>query len=196
MYATKEAVIAKEHDPELDAHIFFMDMRAFSKGYWSYFERARDRYGVNFSRGRPSSLFQDRENQDLILNYQDQDGRAQTERFDLVVLSVGMEISQEVQELGQRLGCRDDVEKVAGLDQGQNDLGAHVDVRVLKQFERQAQELLTPGASPSFQPGNGRAADTPVGIGHEFGVQFPGGFSARVGGCEDVEDRRADAGVS
>mgnify|MGYP001557742965 CR=1 FL=1 len=56
MYATKEAVIAKEHDPNLDIHVFFMDMRAFSKGYWSYFERARDRYGIEYHRCRISAL--------------------------------------------------------------------------------------------------------------------------------------------
>jgi heterodisulfide reductase subunit A-like polyferredoxin len=103
MYATKEAVIAKEHDPDLEAHIFFMDMRAFSKGYWSYFERARDRYGINFSRCRPSSLHQDPDTKDLILTYQDQDGHSKSGRFDLVVLSVGMEISPQVQELGRSL---------------------------------------------------------------------------------------------
>ena len=46
MYATKEAIMAKEHHPELDIQVFMMDMRAFSKGYLSYFERARKRYGV------------------------------------------------------------------------------------------------------------------------------------------------------
>ena len=104
MYATKEAVIAKEHDPDLDIHVFFMDMRAYSKGYWSYFERAQERYGINFTRCRPSSLHQNQNTQDLILTYQDQDGFSQTESFDLVVLSVGMEISPVVQELGRRLG--------------------------------------------------------------------------------------------
>jgi heterodisulfide reductase subunit A-like polyferredoxin len=104
MYATKEAVIAKEHNPDLDIHVFFMDMRAYSKGYWSYFERAQERYGINFTRCRPSSLHQNQNTQDLILTYQDQDGFSQTESFDLVVLSVGMEISPVVQELGRRLG--------------------------------------------------------------------------------------------
>ena len=59
MYATKEAVIAKEHDPNLDIHVFFMDMRAFSKGYWSYFERARDQYGIEYTRCRISSVYED-----------------------------------------------------------------------------------------------------------------------------------------
>ena len=104
MYATKEAVIAKEHDPNLEIQVFFMDMRAFSKGYWSYFERARDRYGIEYTRCRISSVQEDPTNRDLFLHYQDEDGHTQTDRFDMVVLSVGMEISADVQALGHNLG--------------------------------------------------------------------------------------------
>ncbi|MBN1963678.1 MAG: FAD-dependent oxidoreductase, partial [Anaerolineae bacterium] len=104
MYATKEAVMAKEHDPGLDIHVYMMDMRAFSKGYWSYFERARDRYGVHFTRCRISSLHEDVGTQNLLLRYYDEDGRLCVESFDLVVLSVGMEIAPPVRDLGRRLG--------------------------------------------------------------------------------------------
>ena len=38
----KKPIIAKEHHPDLDIHVFFMDMRAYSKGYWQLFRtRAR-----------------------------------------------------------------------------------------------------------------------------------------------------------
>ncbi len=104
MYATKEAVLAKEHYPDLDIHVFMMDMRAFSKGYWSYFERARDRYGVRYTRCRISALQEDPQTHDLIVRYQNEDGRLDREQFDLVVLSVGMEISESVRALGRRLG--------------------------------------------------------------------------------------------
>ena len=104
MYATKEAVIAKEHDPELAVDIFFMDMRAFSKGYWRYFERARDKYGIGYHRCRASALREDPLTRNLILDYQDEDGHHYQPRFDLVVLSVGMEMSDSVRDLGHRLG--------------------------------------------------------------------------------------------
>ncbi len=121
MYATKEAVIAKEHQPDLDVHVFMMDMRAFSKGYWSYFERARDQYGVHYTRCRISEVHEDPVTHNLILRWQTTDDGRQTtggeqssvvsgqssvveEQFDLVVLSVGMEISESVRALGKRLG--------------------------------------------------------------------------------------------
>ncbi|MDX1416333.1 MAG: FAD-dependent oxidoreductase, partial [Candidatus Promineifilaceae bacterium] len=103
MYAAKEAVIAKEHDPKLDIHVFFMDMRAFSKGYWGYFERARDRYGIEFTRCRVSSVREDPLTRNLILDFQGEDNQRYQLRFDLVVLSVGMEISEQVRALGRRL---------------------------------------------------------------------------------------------
>jgi len=103
MYATKEAIIAKEHDPKLDVFVFFMDMRAFSKGYWRYFKRARDQYGIEYERCRVSSLREDPLTRDLILDYQGEDGNLYQLRFDMVVLSVGMEISASVQQLGRDL---------------------------------------------------------------------------------------------
>ena len=105
MYATKEAVIAKEHQPGLDVHVFMMDMRAFSKGYWSYFERARERYGIQYHRSRVSMIREDPNTHDLILNYPGTHNYSLiTDHFDLVVLSVGMEISESVRNLGRRLG--------------------------------------------------------------------------------------------
>jgi len=46
MYATKEAVIAKEHTPGVEATVFFMDMRSYGKGFEAYIERAKEEYGV------------------------------------------------------------------------------------------------------------------------------------------------------
>ncbi|MGE5223408.1 MAG: FAD-dependent oxidoreductase, partial [Omnitrophica WOR_2 bacterium] len=111
MYATKEAVMAKEHNPEMDIHVFLMDMRAFSKGYWAYYERARSRYGIQYHRCRISSLQEDKQAHDILLRYAsnqaagDPEGLAiHEERYDLVVLSVGMEISEKVRDLGRRMG--------------------------------------------------------------------------------------------
>jgi heterodisulfide reductase subunit A len=79
-------------------------MRAFSKGYWSYFERSQERYGIQYHRSRVSMLYEDPKTQNLLLEYQDPQGEKHLEEFDLIVLSVGMEISESVRELGNRLG--------------------------------------------------------------------------------------------
>ena len=56
MYATKEAIIAKEHAGEsLQCDVFFMDMRAFSKGFEEYYLRAQN-LGVDYIRSRPALI--------------------------------------------------------------------------------------------------------------------------------------------
>jgi heterodisulfide reductase subunit A-like polyferredoxin len=107
MSAAKEAVMAREHDPGAETTVFFMDARAFSKGYSAYYRRARERYGVRYLRCRISGLKEDPSSGDLLLRYLNRDGDCaagiQEEQFDMVVLSVGMEISPSVRDLGRRL---------------------------------------------------------------------------------------------
>jgi len=106
MYAIKEAIIAKEHAHEgLDTAIFFMDMRTYGKDFDRYYERAKDEYGVRFVRCRVHSIEPSAGNSgDLTVQYVDEDGTLRDEIFDLVVLSVGLEISKDIQILGEACG--------------------------------------------------------------------------------------------
>lgn len=93
MYATKEAVIAREHEPDLQPTIFHIDIRAFGKGYEEFYVRARERYGVRYIRSLVSSLKENPRNRNVIVRYGDDSAgqaRIVEEEFDLVVLSVGM----------------------------------------------------------------------------------------------------------
>jgi heterodisulfide reductase subunit A-like polyferredoxin len=104
MYAIKEAVIAKEHSKEpLNAAIFFMDMRTYGKDFERYFNDARAK-GVRFIRSRVHTIDQIKEAEDLRISYIAEDGRVQSEVFDMVVLSVGLESSAKARELAARLG--------------------------------------------------------------------------------------------
>jgi heterodisulfide reductase subunit A-like polyferredoxin len=106
MYAIKEAVIAREHaHGDLDTAIFFMDMRTNGKEFDRYYDRAREESGVRFIRSRVHSVDPAGPGSpDLEISYVDEEGRMQTEVFDMVVLSVGMEVSKETRELADRLG--------------------------------------------------------------------------------------------
>ena len=90
MYAAKQAIIAREHDPRIEPAIFFIDFRAQGKGFDRYYERARDVHGVRLIRSMISRVTQDPGTRNLELNYVGEDGCIQTEEFDLVVLSVGL----------------------------------------------------------------------------------------------------------
>jgi heterodisulfide reductase subunit A-like polyferredoxin len=105
MYAIKEAVISKEHSKEpLDAAIFFMDMRTHGKEFERYYDSAREKHGVRFIRSRVHTIDPVADTGDLVLRYAREDGELVEERFDMVVLSVGMETSTGTLELAGRLG--------------------------------------------------------------------------------------------
>src|SRR5512136_2374351 len=87
--------------------VFFMDTRAFSKGYEEYYQRAEKKYGVKYTRCRLSDVKEDPVTRNLRVRYAapyEGSGKLVEEEFDLVVLSVGMEISESVKKLGRRLG--------------------------------------------------------------------------------------------
>jgi len=105
MYAIKEAVIAKEHaGPDLDCAIFFMDMRTHGKDFEIYYNTAREKHGVRFIRSRIHTIDPKLEDDNLILKYATEAGVFIEEEFDMVVLSVGMEISPQVVQLAETLG--------------------------------------------------------------------------------------------
>lgn len=104
MYATKEAVIAREHDPDIEPTIFYMDIRAFGKEFEKYYERAKNEYGVRYIRSRIPAVEEDIKTKDLILRYETEEGELRKERFDLVVLSIGLIPSDFVKELKEKLG--------------------------------------------------------------------------------------------
>ncbi len=104
MYATKEAMIAKEHiHGDLDAVIFNMDMRTFGKDYEKYFLRARDKEGVRYVKARAHTITEDPETGDLTLFYVDETGEKKEETFSMVVLSVGLTIPDTAVDLAKRL---------------------------------------------------------------------------------------------
>ncbi|HME51721.1 MAG TPA: CoB--CoM heterodisulfide reductase iron-sulfur subunit A family protein [Candidatus Lokiarchaeia archaeon] len=57
MYALKQARLLKEKHPEINAYIFYIELRAFGKGYEEFYERTGRQYGVNFIRGRIGDVF-------------------------------------------------------------------------------------------------------------------------------------------
>jgi len=104
MYALKEAVIAKEHGgSDLDCSIFFMDMRTHGKDFERFYNDAKEKHGVRCIRSRIHSIEPIPNSDDLLIPYVGEDGRMVHETFDMVVLSVGLEISPEVMELAKKL---------------------------------------------------------------------------------------------
>jgi heterodisulfide reductase subunit A2 len=104
MAATKEAILAKEHEPELEITIFFLDLRAFGKDFDRYCERARNQLGVRYIRSFVSRTYEMPGTGNLCVVYANDSMKQVEEEFDMVVLSLGLEPSASVQEQAKRFG--------------------------------------------------------------------------------------------
>jgi len=104
MYAIKQTVIATEHSSDpLDCAVFYMDMRTHGKDFDKYYENAK-KSGVRFIRSRIHTIDPVPGSDDVSVRYIQEDGTITEEIFDMFVLSVGLEINQDVADLAARLG--------------------------------------------------------------------------------------------
>ncbi len=104
MYAVKQAVMAKDHsDSPLDCAVFYMDMRTQGKDFDRYYENARTS-GVRFIPAKIHTIDSMPDSDDLRMRYVNEDGRAQEETFDMVVLSTGLEVNRDAVELSKTMG--------------------------------------------------------------------------------------------
>ncbi len=104
MIAIKQAVLAKESDPELDAAIFYMDLRAPGKSFQRYRDQAEYVHGVRFVRGRLHSVGEASPAGRLPLRFMGEDGHAEDEEFDLLVLSTGQRPNASSARIAEMLG--------------------------------------------------------------------------------------------
>ncbi len=104
MFTTKEALIAKEHTPGLDAHVFYMDMRAYGKEFDDYFHKARDEYGVKYTRCRIANIEERIGTNNLLITYREENGELAQEEFDMVVLATGLQPPKSAKELSETFG--------------------------------------------------------------------------------------------
>ena len=114
MYAIKQSVIAKEHsNVPLDCTIFFIDMRTHGKDFDKYYENAK-KEGIRFIRSRIHTIEQ--EDGQLAIRYADERGQLRLEYFDMVVLSTGLQIDEDVVELSNILGIELDKNRFVSSD--------------------------------------------------------------------------------
>jgi heterodisulfide reductase subunit A len=108
-YAVKEAMLAKEHQGgELDAAIFFMDIRTYGKDFEKYYNRGKDQMGIRFIRSRITRILPSKETGNLLIGYVDETGARVEEGFDMVVLSVGLGVSSQGLRFARALGVETD----------------------------------------------------------------------------------------
>ncbi len=104
MAATKEAILAKEHEPDLDITVFYLDLRAYGKDFDRYCNRAINEMGVRYVRSFISRTFEMPDTRNLGLVYMNEKMERIEEEFDMVVLSLGLEPSKGLQQQAEGIG--------------------------------------------------------------------------------------------
>ncbi len=107
MYATKEASIAKEANPDIDITIYYMDIRAYGKDFQQYYDHAKD-LGVKYIRGRPSSVYENPD-KSITIRYKDTlTGKIEENTVDMLVLSTAIMPNKDNKRVGEALGIEVD----------------------------------------------------------------------------------------
>jgi heterodisulfide reductase subunit A-like polyferredoxin len=100
MYSIKQAQLLMGALPMADITIYYIDIRAFGKGYEEFFQQSKS-MGVNFVKGKVAKIREkDETSGDLILRYEDiTTGTLKEAKHDLVVLSVGVLPNKDVTKM-------------------------------------------------------------------------------------------------
>lgn len=98
----KLAMLVKEHVPDASIHIFYMDIRAFSKGFEELYIRAKEE-GIIFIKGRPSHIIETDDKNPVVVVEDILIGETMEIETDMVVLAVGMIPSDTAKDIAEKL---------------------------------------------------------------------------------------------
>jgi heterodisulfide reductase subunit A-like polyferredoxin len=103
MYATKESMLARDHVAAVECAVFSSERRPIGKGFESFYQSALAR-GVRYIPAQPSAVREDPATGDLLVHWQDEQGRHHADRYDMVVLAVALQPPHSAPALAATLG--------------------------------------------------------------------------------------------
>ena len=102
MYSIKLASMLKEKYPENEVYLFYIDIRAYGKGFEEMYTRAR-KNGIKFIKGKPGEITEDPKTKNLTVVVEDTlAGAVEEINFDMVVLSTGMEPKKDALQVARK----------------------------------------------------------------------------------------------
>ena len=102
MYTAKHAHLVREKLPDARVTVFYMDIRAFGKGFEEFYDRVREEQ-VLYRRGNPSEIYA-RGNRLVVKAEDTLLGQPVEVEADLVVLAIGLVPRADTQALAELLG--------------------------------------------------------------------------------------------
>ena len=102
MNTIKDSLLIKEHWPETEIYVFYVDIRAYGKGFEDLYKRAR-KEGVVFIRGLPAEIREDKRTRNLwLIGENTLKNEIYRTNADMVILSIGLEARKDSETI-QRL---------------------------------------------------------------------------------------------
>ena len=105
MNTIKSTLILKEHYPDMEITVFYMDIRAFGKGFEDLYNRSR-RLGVKYLRGLPGSVEELPDGSLQVAVENMATARVDFHELDMLVLALGINAAKGTQELQEMLGLQ------------------------------------------------------------------------------------------
>lgn len=106
MNTIKGTIMLKEHYPDMEVKVFYVDIRAFGKGFEDLFRRSKA-LGVRYIRGLPGSIKEDPHSRDLMLTVENTaTNELEYHRSEMVVLAVGLKAPEDMDFIKEMLALQ------------------------------------------------------------------------------------------
>ncbi len=105
MNTIKSTLMLKEHYPDIDIKVFYIDIRAFGKGFEDLYTRSR-RLGVHYLRGIPGTVEEEADKGLKVSVENTATGKLETHQLDMLVLALGIKPASSTQRLQEMLGLQ------------------------------------------------------------------------------------------
>jgi len=105
MNTIKGTLMLKEHYPDIDIKVFYIDIRAFGKGFEELYMRSR-RLGVHYLRGLPGTVEEDPDRSLRVAVENTATGKLEIHHLDMLVLAIGIKPASGTQKLQEMLGLQ------------------------------------------------------------------------------------------
>ncbi len=105
MNTIKSTLVLKEHYPDIDIKVFYIDIRAFGKGFEDLYTRSR-RLGVQYLRGLPGTVEEKPDKSLRVAVENTASGKLEFYDLDMLVLALGVRPAKSTQRLQEMLGLQ------------------------------------------------------------------------------------------
>ncbi|MFX0133605.1 MAG: hydrogenase iron-sulfur subunit [Candidatus Hodarchaeota archaeon] len=106
-YTTKEAIVTKEHNPNIQISILYNDLRAMGKGFREFINRGETEYGINYIKALPGEITEDPITNKLYVSYENiNNGESETIATDMVILAPAMVPQKGIEQIAKILDIK------------------------------------------------------------------------------------------